>query len=738
MSDAPHVPVLLDEVVDALQPAPGKTVVDGTFGAGGYSRAFLDAGASVIAFDRDPSAAPVRRGPARRPLPPGRAPLLRAGRRGRARAPSTAWRSTSASPPCSSTRPSAASPSCATGRWTCAWRADGPTAADLVNERRAGRAGPHPLRLRRGARRAAASPRAIARRRAEQPFTRTLELAEFIEKALGGRRGAKVHPATRSFQALRIAVNEELVRAGGRPRRRRARAEGRRAALRRHVPFAGRQNREDLPRRCGPGGRRRDRATRRRCEAGAAPSFELLFNGARGAVGGGAGGQPPGPLGETEGGGAHRRARSGGRRHEPGSTAGSAASGWSTCRAAALLAVLILGVYLAKTIAGRERAEIAARRAPDRRREGAHPPAAGRGQPPGAAGPHRAPVGDLPRPGAGADQARGRARRAGRARPQAAGPPAKPVEVTPDPIAARRAEPAAPPGRADPAVSRAMSLGAADLRRLAALALARRAGLAPGARLRARPRLGPGRGRHPHPHLRRAGAVRDRLRGRWRSGATRAALFSDAGKGDGYAPPIGAARADLVDRNGQMLAADLLHYGLYIDPREIWDTAETRRALAADLPDLTPRAAGEGAARRPPHLRDRRPDAGGPRQDPRPGPARRQLRAGAEAGLSAGLHRRPPDRLRRHRRRGPGRRRSRASTTTSATPRPATATVPLSIDLRVQAALEDELYKAAAQFQPKGAVGVVINVHTGEILGLASYPDLRSRTSRARPASTRA
>ena len=49
-------------------------------------------------------------------------------------------------------------------------------------------------------------------------------------------------------------------------------------------------------------------------------------------------------------------------------------------------------------------------------------------------------------------------------------------------------------------------------------------------------------------------------------------------------------------------------------------------------------------------------------------------------------------------------------------------TVPLAIDLRVQAALEDELYRAAAQFHPHGAAGVVINVHTGEILGLASYP----------------
>jgi 16S rRNA (cytosine1402-N4)-methyltransferase len=53
---APHLSVLLNEVVEALEPGPGKTIVDGTFGAGGYSRAFLDRGASVVAFDRDPSA----------------------------------------------------------------------------------------------------------------------------------------------------------------------------------------------------------------------------------------------------------------------------------------------------------------------------------------------------------------------------------------------------------------------------------------------------------------------------------------------------------------------------------------------------------------------------------------------------------------------------------------------------------------------------------------------------------
>src|SRR5690606_13990672 len=56
--DAPHIPVLLDEVIAALSPLAGRRVVDGTFGAGGYSRALLLAGAEVVAIDRDPSVRP--------------------------------------------------------------------------------------------------------------------------------------------------------------------------------------------------------------------------------------------------------------------------------------------------------------------------------------------------------------------------------------------------------------------------------------------------------------------------------------------------------------------------------------------------------------------------------------------------------------------------------------------------------------------------------------------------------
>jgi 16S rRNA (cytosine1402-N4)-methyltransferase len=56
--DAPHIPVLLDEVVAAFAPLAGRRVVDGTFGAGGYSRALLEAGVDVVAIDRDPNVLP--------------------------------------------------------------------------------------------------------------------------------------------------------------------------------------------------------------------------------------------------------------------------------------------------------------------------------------------------------------------------------------------------------------------------------------------------------------------------------------------------------------------------------------------------------------------------------------------------------------------------------------------------------------------------------------------------------
>lgn len=53
-----HIPVLLNDVMNAIGDIRGQRVIDATFGAGGYTRAFLDAGASVVAFDRDPNVLP--------------------------------------------------------------------------------------------------------------------------------------------------------------------------------------------------------------------------------------------------------------------------------------------------------------------------------------------------------------------------------------------------------------------------------------------------------------------------------------------------------------------------------------------------------------------------------------------------------------------------------------------------------------------------------------------------------
>ena len=281
---APHIPVLLDEVVEAMQPRAGKILVDGTFGAGGYTRALLSAGASIIAFDRDPSAAQFA-AQFSRDLPTDRFRLVE--RRFSELDEETgegcidgvvldigvsSMQLDQAERGFSFMRD---------GPLDMRMAADGPTAADLVNE-----AEPAVIARilyvygeERESRRIA---RAIARRRDEQPFTRTLELAEFIEKTLGGRRGAKVHPATRSFQAIRIAVNEELaeLEAGLAAAERALKTGGRLCVVTFHsledrivkTFFAVRAGRTPAGSRHAPP-----------VETTAAPSFQLLFNGAQGA-----------------------------------------------------------------------------------------------------------------------------------------------------------------------------------------------------------------------------------------------------------------------------------------------------------------------------------------------------------------------------------------------------------------------------------------------------------------------
>ncbi len=211
---APHTPVMLVEVMDALRPAAGRLILDGTFGAGGYSRAFLEAGADVLALDCDPSTAAFAK-----PLEQaftGRFHWVEARfsdmeacleRAGRARCDGVALDLGVSSMQLD--RAERGFSLLRDGPLDMRMGADGPTAADLVNTAEQAEL----ARIffvygeERQSRRVAA---ALVRRRAEQPFSRTLDLAETVERALGGRRGAAIHPATRVFQALRIAVNQEL------------------------------------------------------------------------------------------------------------------------------------------------------------------------------------------------------------------------------------------------------------------------------------------------------------------------------------------------------------------------------------------------------------------------------------------------------------------------------------------------------------------------------------------------
>ncbi len=279
MSEAPHVSVMLPEVLAALTPLSGSALVDGTFGAGGYSSAFVEGGARVTAFDRDPTArrfaGPLEAG--------GRFRLIEA--RFSAMADEVGEASVDGVAldlGVSSMQLDEADRGFSfmrDGPLDMRMGADGPTAADLVNslEKEALARIFFVYGEERESRRVASF---LIRRRAETPFTRTLDLAEVVERALGGRRGAKVHPATRVFQALRIAVNEELseLEAGLVAAERVLKPGGRLAVVTFHS-LEDRIVKAFLAERAGrtPSGSRH--APPR--EVGAEPSFELLFRGAR-------------------------------------------------------------------------------------------------------------------------------------------------------------------------------------------------------------------------------------------------------------------------------------------------------------------------------------------------------------------------------------------------------------------------------------------------------------------------
>lgn len=207
---ARHIPVLLAEVLDALDPKPGETIVDGTFGAGGYSRAILDRGAQVVAIDRDPQA--IAGGEALRMQYEGRLELVR-GRFSQLDEHVTGLvDGVVLDVGVSSMQIDEAGRGFsfrADGPLDMRMSSEGPSAADVVNNLRA----PDLTRifgLLGEERQAGRIARMIERRRSSRPFRTTLDLADAIETLVGRRPGDKIHPATRSFQALRIFVNEEL------------------------------------------------------------------------------------------------------------------------------------------------------------------------------------------------------------------------------------------------------------------------------------------------------------------------------------------------------------------------------------------------------------------------------------------------------------------------------------------------------------------------------------------------
>ncbi|NFV81221.1 16S rRNA (cytosine(1402)-N(4))-methyltransferase RsmH [Magnetospirillum aberrantis] len=213
-NDAQHVPVLLTEVLAALAPRAGGTYVDGTFGAGGYSLALLRAGAgTVYGIDRDPNAAAAGRALAE--AADGRLRLLE-GRFGdmdqlMAEAGIAQVDGVALDIGVSSMQIDQAERGFSfakDGPLDMRMEQNGPSAADVVNTCDETELANILYRLgeERMSRPVA---RAIVAARAEKPFERTLELAAVVAKVVR-KSGDGIHPATRTFQALRIHVNDEL------------------------------------------------------------------------------------------------------------------------------------------------------------------------------------------------------------------------------------------------------------------------------------------------------------------------------------------------------------------------------------------------------------------------------------------------------------------------------------------------------------------------------------------------
>ena len=211
---ARHVPVLLDEALEALRPREGEIHVDGTFGAGGYARALLAGGARVIAIDRDPSA--IRDGAALAAEYEGRLSLV-GGRFGLLDAAVAslgveAVDGVALDIGVSSMQFDEAARGFSLrfdGPLDMRMGGEGPSAADILRDE--DEAGIADILYHFGEERASRRiARAIVADRETRPYESTRELAEMIARVAPARPGELTHPATRAFQALRIAVNDEL------------------------------------------------------------------------------------------------------------------------------------------------------------------------------------------------------------------------------------------------------------------------------------------------------------------------------------------------------------------------------------------------------------------------------------------------------------------------------------------------------------------------------------------------
>ena len=217
VSNAPHVPVLLDEVIAALNPAPGSVIVDATFGAGGYTRRLLEAGATVHAFDRDPDAiAAVRQNPEGWPEVHEEEPRLVLHPRrfsemveslaelGIARVDGIAMDIGVSSMQLD--QPTRGFAFSSNGPLDMRMSQEGESAADFLNTADESRIADvlYVYGEERQSRRVA---RAIV---AARPLETTADLARVVRRSLGYHAGAPKDPATRSFQAIRIHVNGEL------------------------------------------------------------------------------------------------------------------------------------------------------------------------------------------------------------------------------------------------------------------------------------------------------------------------------------------------------------------------------------------------------------------------------------------------------------------------------------------------------------------------------------------------